>query len=253
VKNWRGWVLPAIVVAASEILIRLTITDSDVLVPPSRIVAASAVAMADGSLLHATFETLAAAAGGLALGGGVGLVLGILLGISRTAFEVTFLAIEILRPIPAIALIPIAMLIFGFGFRMEISIVAIASLWPVLILSQNAVANVPAVLLEVARSLCLRRLRIIVSIILPAAAPELFTAARLAAAYALVVAVTVEIFANPQGLGYGLIVSQQMLRPETMLAMLFWVGLIGWGMNAVFLQLHRTFFVRWSNLEQRHT
>jgi ABC-type nitrate/sulfonate/bicarbonate transport system permease component len=253
VKNWRGWVLPAIAVAASELLIRLTVTDSDVVVPPSRIAAASVVAVADGSLLHATFETLAAAAGGLALGGGVGLALGIVLGISRTAFELSFLAIEILRPIPAVALIPIAMLIFGFGFRMEVSIVAIASLWPVLILSQHAVANVPAVLLEVGRSLCLGRLKIIVSIVLPAAAPELFTAARLAAAYALVVAVTVEIFANPQGLGYALIVSQQMLHPETMLAMLLWLGLIGWGMNSMFLRFQRTFLMRLSNVEQRQT
>jgi ParB family chromosome partitioning protein len=112
---------------------------------------------------------------------------------------------------------------------------------------------VPAVLLEVGRSLCLGRLRTIISIVLPAAAPGLFTAARLAAAYALVVAVTVEIFANPQGLGYALIVSQQMLHPETMLAMLFWVGVIGWGMNSIFLQFQRTFLVRWSDVEQRQT
>jgi ABC-type nitrate/sulfonate/bicarbonate transport system permease component len=253
VKNWRGWVLPALVVVASELLIRLIVTDSDVLVPPSKIAAAGVVAMADGSLLQATFETLVAAVAGLALGAGVGMACGILLGMSRTAFEVSFLAIEILRPIPAVALIPIAMLIYGFGFRMEISVVAIAILWPVLVLSQHAVANVPAVLLEVGRSLCLGRLKIIISIILPAAAPELFTAFRFAVAYAMVVAVTVEIFANPQGLGYALIVSQQMLHPETMLAMLFWVGVIGWGMNFIFLRFQRTFFVRWSNAEQGQT
>jgi ABC-type nitrate/sulfonate/bicarbonate transport system permease component len=253
VTNWRGWALPAVVVMACELLIRLSVTDSDILAPPSKIAAAGVVAMADGTLLQATIETLAAAVGGLALGAGSGLVFGILLGLSLTAFEVSFLAIEILRPIPAVALIPIAMLIFGFGFRMEISVVAIAILWPVLVLSQRAVANVPAVLLEVGRSLCLGHLRTIISIILPAAAPELFTALRLAVAYALVVAVTIEIFANPQGLGYALIVSQQMLHPETMLAMLFWVGVIGWGMNSIFLRFQRTFFVRWSKAEPRQT
>ena len=118
---------------------------------------------------------------------------------------------------------------------------------------EKAGGAIPAVLLEVGRSLCLGRLRTIISIVLPAAAPGLFTAARLAAAYALVVAVTVEIFANPQGLGYALIVSQQMLHPETMLAMLFWVGVIGWGMNSIFLQFQRTFLVRWSDVEQRQT
>src|SRR5438128_11476620 len=69
---------------------------------------------------------------------------------------------------------------------------------------ESAGGTVPAVLLEVGRSLCLGHLKIIISIILPAAAPELFTAFRFAVAYALVVAVTVEIFANPQGLGYAL-------------------------------------------------
>ncbi|MGA7804951.1 ABC transporter permease [Bradyrhizobium sp.] len=249
-KNWRAWVLPAVGIAASELLIRLTVSDSDILVPPSKVAVAGMVAIADGSLLRATFETLAAALAGLTLGAGAGMVCGILLGMSRTAFHLSFLAIEILRPIPAVALIPLAMLIFGFGFGMEISVVAIAILWPVLVLSQRAVANVPAVLLEVGRLLCLGRLKILISIILPAAAPELFTAFRFAAAYALVVAVTIEIFANPQGLGYALIVSQQMLHPETMLAMLFWVGVIGWGMNFVCLQFQRTFFVGWNDTAQ---
>jgi ABC-type nitrate/sulfonate/bicarbonate transport system permease component len=79
-------------------------------------------------------------------------------------------------------------------------------------------------------------------IILPAAAPRLTTALRLAAGLALVVAVTAEIVSNPQGLGHDLMIAQETLRPERMFAVLFWVGLIGWGNNAALLQLERWLF-----------
>ena len=71
----------------------------------------------------------------------------------------------------------------------------------------------------------LTRLQTAWKIVLPAAAPRLMTALRLAAGLALVVAVTAEIVSNPQGLGHDLMIAQETLRPERMFAVLFWVGL----------------------------
>jgi sulfonate transport system permease protein len=65
----------------------------------------------------------------------------------------SFLTIEVLRPIPSVALIPLAMLVYGFGLRMEVSVVAFACSWPMLILSQAAVRQVEPQLLEVAQAL----------------------------------------------------------------------------------------------------
>ena len=62
------------------------------------------------------------------------------------------------------------------------------------------------------------------------------------AGLALVVAVTAEIVSNPQGLGHDLMISQETLRPERMFAVLFWVGVIGWGKNAALLRLERWLF-----------
>ena len=56
---------------------------------------------------------------------------------------------------------------------------------------------------------------------------------RIAISISLVVAVTVEIVLNPRGLGYGMIIAQQTLRPDLMYAELLWLGLLGWGLNAV--------------------
>ena len=74
---------------------------------------------------------------------------------------------------------------------------------------------------------------------LPAALPRIFVAFRLCVGIALVVAVTTEIAANPQGLGYALMNAQQSLRPDLMFAMLLWVALLGWGLGAGLLRLQR--------------
>jgi hypothetical protein len=63
-----------------------------------------------------------------------------------------FLTVEMLRPIPSVALLPLSLLIFGFGYRMEIAIIAFATFWPSLILTQSAVAQIEPRLIEVARS-----------------------------------------------------------------------------------------------------
>jgi sulfonate transport system permease protein len=74
---------------------------------------------------------------------------------------------------------------------------------------------------------------------LPAMVPRLFVALRLGVAIALVVAVTVEIAANPHGMGYAIMIAQQSLDPALMLAWLFWIGAVGYAINAAALALQR--------------
>ena len=68
-------------------------------------------------------------------------------------------------------------------------------------------------------------------IVAPAALPRIFVAFRLAAGISLVVAVTVEIAVNPQGLGYGVMTAGQALRPDLMLAYVVWIGIVGFALN----------------------
>ncbi|WP_141290227.1 ABC transporter permease, partial [Ideonella azotifigens] len=166
------------------------------------------------------------------VGGLAGLALGTVLGLWRQAASVSFLTIEVLRPIPSVALIPLAMLIFGFGVTMETSVVAFATVWPVLVLAQAAVRQIEPRLLEVSAALQLKPRDRFLKIVLPAVLPRLFVALRLGVAIALMVAVTVEIAANPYGIGYALMLSQQSLNPALMLAWLLWIGALGLGINA---------------------
>ena len=149
----RGLAFPLAVIALLQIGALAVHLQSDTLAAPAAAFVAGVRAFADGSIPFATLQTLANAFGGLALGGAFGLLGGLVLGSVRTADRLMEFSVEALRPIPAVALIPVAMLIFGFGYRMEIGIVAFASFWPVLILTRNAVAGVDRALYDVARVL----------------------------------------------------------------------------------------------------
>ena len=234
----KALVVPAAGLVALEWYAR-SIGFSDSIAPPSKALTELLRALGDGTLLKATGFTLYAAALGLGLGGGLGVALGLVLGLSRRAAQAAFLSMEIVRPSPSVALIPLAMLVFGFGVDMEASIVAFATFWPLAILTQSAVRQVEPRLLEVATALGLSATARVWKIVLPAIVPRLFVALRLGVGVALVVAVTVEIAANPHGLGFGLSMAQQSLRPALMLAWLFWIACMGFALNALTLWLQR--------------
>ena len=241
--DWRAFVLPAVLIVLAEIGVRLH-GPSDSIAPPTQIVGAFVEALGDGSLLAATRDTLASAFAGLALGAAIGLTLGVALGAVRTLNEAFAPAIEIVRPIPSVALVPIALVALGFGYRLEIAIVTYACVWPLLLLTRSAVAGVEPRLSEVARALRLDPLSRVAKIVIPAALPRIFVAFRLAAGIALIVAVTVEIAVNPIGLGFGIMTAGQALRPELMLAYLVWIGIVGFVLNGLLVLAQRWWFGR---------
>jgi sulfonate transport system permease protein len=228
----RPFALPLLLLALFEWYARRAAAlGSDALAPPSAAARAFMGAALDGSLWQATGFTLGTAA--------LGLLLGAVLGLSRRAAQLGSLSIEVLRPVPSVALIPLAMLTFGFGVRMELAIVAFATFWPLLVLVQSAVQQIEPRLLEVSRVLGLSARERAFKIVLPAIVPRLFVALRLGVAVALVVAVTVEIAANPNGMGYAMMIAQQSFDPALMLAWLGWIGVVGFAVNAGMVLLQR--------------
>jgi len=246
----KAFVLPFALVTLAEFGARAA-GPSDSIAPPSEVLAAFLDAVRDGSLVAATRDTLISAFGGLILGAGLGLIFGLALGSLRTLDRLLELALELLRPIPSVAVIPIALVALGFGYQLEIIIVAVACFWPLLILSRAAVRGIEPRLIEVARALRLSPLQEAIKIIVPAALPRIFLAFRLAAGISLVVAVTVEIAVNPQGLGYEAMVAGQALRPALMLANILWIGIVGYALNAALLFAQARLFGEAGRVEAR--
>lgn len=237
----RPFVFPLLLLAMFEWTARRAVAlGSDALAPPSAALEAFANTLRDGSLWQATGFTLGTAALGLLAGATLALALGLFLGLSPRAARLGALSIELLRPVPSVALIPLTMLMFGFGLRMELAIVAFATFWPMLVLVQTAVQQVEPRLLEVSRVLGLSARARAFKIVIPAIVPRLFVALRAGVGIALIVAVTVEVAANPYGMGYAMMVAQQSLDPALMLAWLGWIGVVGFAVNAVMLRLERS-------------
>ena len=243
-ERLKAILLPVATLAAFEIWARAIHLQSDSLAPPSAVIVALIGAFQDGSILSATRDTLISAFAGLMIGGAIGLGFGIALGIFHLFDRLMEVTIEALRPIPSVALLPIALIAMGFGYRMEIAVVAFACIWPVLILSRAAIGAIEPRLMEVSRALCLKPSDRVRKIIIPAALPRIFLAFRLAAGVALIVAVTVEIAINPIGLGAGIMTAQQALRPDLMLAYLFWIGCVGYLLNSALVAAQRHLFGR---------
>lgn len=232
-RGLQALTFPAVLIAALEWYTRGPGASSEALAPPSLALKAFWGAATDGSLWQATLFTLGSAALGLLIGALFGLLLGIVLGLSPRAARMGFLSIEVLRPVPSVALIPLSLLVFGFGLRMEVAVVAFATFWPMLVLAQAAARQVEPRLLEVALALGLSPQDRVTKIVIPAMVQRLFVALRLGVAIALVVAVTVEIAANPNGMGYAIMIAQQSLDPALMLAWLFWIGVVGFAVNSL--------------------
>ena len=243
-SHWQGWLVPPVLLLTAELALRVTGLQSDNLALPSQMLRAAGVALADGSLLRATLQTLSSALGGVLIGGGLGMLLGFWLGLSPAAARLAEVSVELFRPIPPVALIPIAMLTFGFGYRMELALVAFTCFWPMLLFTHASVRGVDRQLIEVARVLGLSGPATVWKIVLPASLPRIAVALRLSLGIALIVAVTTEIAANPQGLGYAMMRSQQELQAATMYAFVLWLAILGWAMNSGLLHLqHRLFAV----------
>jgi ABC-type nitrate/sulfonate/bicarbonate transport system permease component len=238
----KGFTLPLVLLALWQLGAWVFGIQSDTLAAPVQIVTAFAAGMADGSIPDATLKTLTAAAGGLAIGAGLGMLTGFLMGLLPPLSRLMRVTVEVLRPVPAVAILPIAMLVFGFGYGMEMAIIGFACFFPVLLLTEGAIRQITPRLMEVARVMRLTALQKASKIVFPAVLPRLFVALRLAAGVALIVSVTVEIAANPQGLGYRLMLAGQSLRPADMFATLFWIGLIGWSLNFVLVHAERRLF-----------
>jgi ABC-type nitrate/sulfonate/bicarbonate transport system permease component len=244
VKVAKALVLPIALLILWEVAMQVSGVQSDSLAAPSQIAVAFYNAMLDGTIPWRTAETLRAALTGLATGAGSGLIVSILLGLIPPFARLMQFSIEVLRPVPAVALIPVAILTLGFGYAMEVSLVAFATFWPVLIYGQAAITNIEPQLLDVSRVLRLSGVGRVTKIVLPATLPRYFVAFRLATAVSLIVAVTVEIAVNPLGLGAGIMTAGQALRPELMLAYLLWIGIVGFALNAILIFAQQRLFGR---------
>jgi NitT/TauT family transport system permease protein len=193
-----------------------------------------------------------------AIGLGVAVVvsvpLGILIGTSDVAYKIATPLVELMRPIPSVALIPLAILLWGQGLTMKVILVAYATTWPILFNTIYGVHDVDPIAVQTARCFGLNRLAIHRRISLPSAAPFIFAGVRISASIGLIVVIGIELLAGAdRGIGsYILFVSSNGGHMDSVLAGAAIAGLVGLAINGIFGVIERrTFAWRYLGSVQR--
>ncbi|MDX3241889.1 ABC transporter permease [Streptomyces sp. ME18-1-4] len=213
--------------ALGEAVPRLGLVKEAYFPPTSRIAGALGDELADPAFWTALGDTLTGWALGLALAVGAGIVVGVLLSVVPHLREATASTIEFLRPIPSVALIPLAVLLYGTELRSVLLLVVYASFWQVLIQVLYGVQDVDPVAEETARSYGLSAWARVRHVLWPTALPYVMTGVRLAAAVALILAITAELVIGAPGLGARIAVAQTSQAVPEMYALIVVTGVLG--------------------------
>lgn len=229
-----GLLTMAALLALWQALVGTGTLDYEYVPAPSEVAAAAARLTASGALPQRVGHTLRVVLLGWGAAAVAGIALGLVLGLSRTAWRWSMASLEAIRAVPPICLVPVALLAFGFSVRMELTIIVYASAWPVMINTIDGVRGVRPQLLQVARMLRLSRAQTLRKVVLPAALPLTIVGLRLALSFALVLATVAEVAGNPRGLGNAIVRAQQALRPDEMFVYVLAIGLLGVTLNAAF-------------------
>jgi NitT/TauT family transport system permease protein len=227
--------------AALELVTRLNLVNEAFFPRASTVVARLAGLLVNPEFLAAAGETLQAWALGLLLGTAIAVPAGILLGTSRLVYQATRAVVELMRPIPSVALIPLAILVFGQGIEMKTALIVYGTVWPVLFNTIYGVQDVDPVAKDTAKSFGFGRVATLVRVSLPSAAPFIMTGVRIASAIALILAISAELIVGA-GNGVGIWMTRAGsggTNADLVYAGTMFTGLLGVALNAVLQAVER--------------
>jgi ABC-type nitrate/sulfonate/bicarbonate transport system permease component len=240
--NLTGFAFAFAVAVIIEILARLGWLTSYV-PPPTAMFAALFQGLANGDISSQIGTTLGVYVRGLFLATCLAITIGILMGTYKPVFDSLKIIVEFMRPIPSVAMIPLAILFFGLGATMRIAVITYAAFWPMLISTIYGVRAIDPQALDVARNFQITGTEALIRVTLPSALASIATGFRISATIALVVTVTTELVAGNSGIGFYISQMEQANRLPPMYAAIVLTGILGYVLNTLYFTLeHRVVF-----------
>lgn len=176
---------------------------------------------------------------GYLIAGALGIVLGTVLGRIALLADVLHPLLELLRALPGVALVPVALLLLGPTDVMRVALIAFGSMWVVLLNTLDAVRGMDPILDDVSRVFRLGRRFRITNVVVPAASPQIITGLRNALSIALVIMIVSEFLASSRGIGFAILEYQRSYQIVRMWAAMIVLAAIGYLINLGFAQLER--------------
>ncbi|RDE08227.1 ABC transporter permease [Pelagibacterium lacus] len=245
------WFLGSVLVALGFIGIWQIVASSglvsNVFLPgPDRTFRALLAGLESGVLTGKFFSTVQHMFYGWFIASLIGISLGAIIGTSRMAQVYVAPSLELLRPLPASALVPVAIAFLGLSTSMVLFIIGFGALWPMLLSTIHGFTSVEPRLNEVSRILRLTKMQYIFKIALPNAMPDILAGMRLSLTVALILAVVGEMLSGQDGLGQWILASGRMFRSPDLFAGVILLGALGY-MSATLLTWFEQWVLRWRN------
>lgn len=233
-EQWLGVLGVVVFFGGWELLSDLGAVNAVMVPAPSAIVRAALQLAASGDLAHHLLASLGRASLGFVLGGTLALVLGVAMARVSWLHATINPLVQMLRAIPSLAFVPLAIFWFGIGEGSKIFLIAWGVFFPVWVNTYLGVRNANPLLERAAASLGASRWRMLVFLTLPAALPFIIAGVRVSLSIALVVLVAAELTGANYGIGYLIQMSQQVFRVDNMFVGLILLGVLGFATDHLF-------------------
>jgi NitT/TauT family transport system permease protein len=257
----RSVIVPVVIVLAWEGLSRSGVINPIILPAPSRVLlrwiaylkplkpydpaAGSWLAWTvSGELPGDAVSSLYRVMAGFLIGTGLALPLGLAMGASNRAYAYLNPALQVLRPIPPIAYVPLAILWFGLGNPPAFFLISLGAFFPVLMNTIAGVRSVDSIYIRAARNLGARPSALFFRVMVPAAMPHIMTGVRVGFGVAFIVVIVAEMIAVNSGLGYRILEAREFFWSDKIIAGMITIGLLGLGIDAALARLSR-YLLRW--------
>jgi len=243
------WILASLAVTAALVGLWQHAADARLVSPaflpsPARAWIALIDGLQQGDLAFKLMSTVERMIYGWLLASLLGIVIGSIIGISRTARAYLVPTLEMIRPLPASAIIPVAISFFGLSEGMIIAVIGFGALWPMLLSTVHGFQAVEQRLYEVGRLLGLSAWEVIRKIALPSAMPDILAGMRIGLTVALILSVVGEMMASADGLGQWVLFAARAFRAADLYAGVVLLGVIGF-LSATILGAVERYLLRW--------
>ena len=238
------WLVPLLLVAVWQAASARGWLSTRVLPAPLDVLQAAWTLAESGELWTHVKVSAARALSGLAIGGGLGLLLGLLTGSLRWAETLLDSTIQMVRNIPALALIPLVILWFGIDESAKLFLIAVSVFFPIYLNTYHGIRNVDPGLVEMGRTYGLTRWQLYRDIILPGALSSILVGLRFSLGLMWVILIVAETISAQSGIGYLTMNAREFLQTDIVLVGILLYALLG-KLADVFARSLERFWLRW--------
>jgi len=235
-RKIKGLMLPTGIFVLWWVLSSLGLANEYILPPPTRVAETASELIKGGMLQKHIAVSLARVAAGFAMAFAAAFPLAVLCGLSRKAEEYLKPTLEFVRHVPPMALIPMLILWFGIGEASKLSVIFLATFFPIYLNSVSGIREIDEKLVQVGEVFGFGSTEIFFRIILPQAAPSILVGMQIGLGYSWRALIGAELIAASSGIGYMIIDAQQLSRPDIIITGIAAIGIAGYIIDAVFMK-----------------